>query len=247
MERLRQTLRAVSGAGPKEILAAIVGLTLAARHAVSLPGLTRWPKLGWPVADSKELLAMTLISVGLAGFARIDISCLNWLGVAAGDIGNYFAAERIVAMTCLLPGLLAIAALPVFSRPEDAGHAQTVSRLRRELFLAGCVAGAVLSVFGSTLIPLVYGARFQEAARPLAWLGLALPFMFINHFSLIALIADKRSWHAAFAVTTAFTLNVLVDWIMIPRLGIMGAALGAVSAQAALSLLVWPFLSRPAR
>lgn len=230
-----------------EILAAGVGLALVARHAVSLPGLTRWPKLGWPVSDSKELLAMTLFSVALAGFSRIDISCLNWLGVAADDIGNYFAAERIIAMTCLLPGFLAIAALPVFSRPTDAGHAQTISRMRRELFLAGCGAGLILNVLGSTLIPLVYGARFHEASRPLGWLGLALPFMFINHFSLIALIADKRTWHAAFAVTTAFTLNVLIDWVMIPRLGIAGAALGAVSAQATVSLLVWPFLSRPAR
>ncbi|MEK7382480.1 MAG: polysaccharide biosynthesis C-terminal domain-containing protein [Elusimicrobiota bacterium] len=230
-----------------QVLAAAVGLALVARLTAALPGVRRWPPLGWPVSDWRELPAMTLISVALAGFSRIDISCLNWLGVAAGDIGNYFAAERIIAMTCLLPGFLAIAALPVFSRPEDAGHAGTISRLRRELFLAGCVAGSALYVFGAALTPLIYGARFHDASRPLAWLALALPFMFINHFSLIALIADKRSWHAAFAVSTAFLLNVLVDWIMIPRLGITGAALGAVSAQATVSLLVWPFLSRQAK
>jgi O-antigen/teichoic acid export membrane protein len=227
-----------------QILAAGAGAALAAQ-ALILPRLSRWPRFGWPVWDAKELPAMALVTVALAGFSRIDIACLRWLGVAAADIGNYFAAERIIATTCLLPGFLAIAALPVFSRPEDAGHGGTVRRLRRQLFAAGCVAALALNVGGGPLVRLLYGVNFYGASRPLAWLALALPFMFINYFSLIALIADKRSWHAAFAASTAFLLNVLVDWIMIPRLGIFGAALGAVSAQAAVSLLVWPFLASP--
>lgn len=241
---LRPSVNAAAGALlGAQMLAGAAGLTFIARRAKALPPLSRWPPLGWPVSDAKELLAMTLISVALAGFSRIDISCLNWLGVATAEIGNYFAAERIVATACLLPGFLAIAALPVFSRPEDAGHKATIHRLRRELFMAGCLAGLALNLFGSPLIALIYGAKFHEAARPLGWLGLALPFMFINHFSLIALIADKRSWHAAFAATTAFALNVLVDWLLIPRFGIFGAAAGAVTAQATVSLLVWPFLA----
>ena len=81
------------------------------------------------------------------------------------------------------------------------------------------------------------------AARPLAWLAVALPFMLINYFSLIALIADKRTWQAAAAAFTAFSLNIIIDWTMIPRLGIGGAALGAVSAQAAVSVIAWFMLS----
>ncbi len=228
-----------------EILAAAAGLALVVRHLVALPRLDRWPKLGWPLSDAKELLAMTLISVALAGFSRIDISCLKWLGIAASEIGNYFAAERIIAMASFLPGLLAIAALPVFSRPEDAGHTATIYRLRRELFIVGCAAGLVLNLASGPLVALIYGSKFSGAGRPLAWLSAALPFMFINHFSLIALIADKRTWHAAFAAFTALALNIAVDLILIPRMGILGAALGAITAQATVSLLVWPFLLKP--
>lgn len=241
---LRPSVNAAAGALLlAQTLAAAAGVILVARRARSLPPLSDWPPLGWPVTNAKELLAMTLMSVALAGFSRIDISCLNWLGVAAGDIGNYFAAERIIVLTCLLPGLMAIASLPVFSRPESDGHAKTISRLRVELFVAGCVAGLALNVLGPTLIMLIYGERFHEASRPLAWLGFAVPFMFINHFSLIALIADRRTWHAAFAATTAFALNIIIDLLLIPRLGIFGAAVGAITAQATVSLLVWPFLS----
>jgi O-antigen/teichoic acid export membrane protein len=226
-----------------QILATVAGVTLIARRAKFLPPMSHWPPLGWPISNSAELLAMTLIGVALAGFSRIDIACLNWLGVAAADIGSYFAAERIIATICLLPGFLAIAALPVFSRPENAGHAGTVARIRRQLFAAGCVACLALNVSGRPLIHLVYGFNFDGASRPLGWLALALPFMFINHFSLIALIAEKRSWHAAFAAFTAFLLNVLIDWMMIPRLGILGAALGAIGAQSMVSLLVYFFLA----
>ena len=227
-----------------EFLAAAAGSVLVIRHLVTLPRPSRWPRLGWPVSDANELLAMTLIGIALAGFSRIDISCLNWLGVPADEIGNYFAAERIIATVCLLPGLLAIAALPIFSRPETAGHSGTIDRLRRELFIAGCLCAAGLSIFGGRIVPLIYGVKFRDAATPLAWLGLALPFMFINHFSLIALIANKRSWHAAIAASSAFALNVAVDFFLIPRFGIFGAIAGAVSAQATVSLLAWPFLSR---
>ena len=240
---VRPSVNAAAGALlSAQMLAAVVGLALVVRHAISLPEIARWPALGWPVSDVKELFAMTLINVSLAGFSRIDISCLNWLGVATANIGNYFAAERIIATACLLPGFLAVASLPVFSRPEDAGHMGTISRLRRELFIAGCLAGAALFFLGGRLIGLIYGANYHEAIRPLAWLGLALPFMFVNHFSLIALIADKRTWHAALAASAAFALNILIDWTMIPRLGIFGAAMGAVRAQATVALLVWFFL-----
>ena len=135
-----------------QALAAAAGLILVARHALALSHISRWPPLGWPVSDAKELLAMTLISVALAGFSRIDISCLGWLGVSAASIGDYFAAERIIAMACLLPGFLAIAALPIFSRPEDNGHRGTVSRLRRELFIAGALAGLLLAAGRGPLI-----------------------------------------------------------------------------------------------
>ncbi len=225
------------------LLSVCVGAALVVRHALTLPEIAHWPKLGWPVSNASELLAMTLINISLAGFARIDISCLNWLGVATAEIGHYFAAERIIAVAGLLPGFLAIAALPVISRPEDAGHAGTIFRLRKELFIAGCAAGLALNLWGGVLVGLVYGAGFHEAARPLAWLAVALPFMFINYFSLIALIADKRTWQAAAAAFTAFSLNIIIDWTMIPRLGIGGAALGAVSAQAAVSVIAWFMLS----
>lgn len=228
-----------------EAFAAVAGLALISRRLADVPRPERRPPLGWPVADAEELVALSLVAVALAGFSRVDISFLKWLGVAAAEIGNYFAAERVIAMAGFLPGLLAIASLPVFSRPEDAGHAATIFRLRRQLFAAGCAAGLALALAGGPLVALVYGARFRDAARPLAWLGAALPFMFVNHFSLIALIADKRSWQAAFAASTAFALNVVVDALLIPRLGILGAAAGAVSAQAAVSLLVWPFLLKP--
>lgn len=225
-----------------QLLAGAAGTTIIARRARFLPPPSQWPPLGWPVADEKELLAMTLIGTALAAYSRVDIAALKWLGVNAADIGSYFAAERIIVTACLLPGLLAIASLPVFSRPEDAGHGGTVSRLRRHLFAAGCAAGLGLNILGGPLVRLVYGASFSGAARPLGWLALGLPFMFINHFSLISLIADNRSWRAAFATTAAFLLNVLIDLTMIPRFGIFGAALGAVGTQATISLLVWPFL-----
>ena len=241
---LRPSVNAAAGALlGAYVIAVCVGAALVARHALTLPEIARWPKLGWPVSNASELLAMILINVSLAGFARIDISCLNWLGVEAAQIGRYFAAERIIAVAGLLPGFLAVAALPVISRPDDAGHAGTVGRLRKELFLAGCGAALALNLWGGVLVGLVYGADFRDAARPLGWLAAALPFMFVNYFSLIALIADRRTWHAAFAAFSAFALNVAVDWAMIPRLGIAGAALGAVSAQAAVSLCVWAMLS----
>lgn len=68
-----------------------------------------------------------------------------------------------------------------------------------EIFLGnGCAAALIFKFFGPVLIRLIYGVKFHDASRPLAWLALALPFMFINHFSLIE-------------------LNGAVDLIMIPN------------------------------
>ncbi len=221
-------------------LAALIGLILIARQVTALPRPASWPLPRWPSAEMGEVAALALINLALAGFSRVDIACLKWFGVGADETGRYFAAERVIAGIGMLPGLFAIASLPVFSGLQKGTVRQTASRLRLELFLGGCLAATACALGARLGTRLIYGPAYASTAKYLIWLSLALPFMFINHFSLNALIGAKRSAAAAAAAVGAIAFNLILDLLLIPRLGAAGAALAMAGAQGVLALLCWP-------
>jgi O-antigen/teichoic acid export membrane protein len=223
-----------------QIASVAVGLRLVSTQVVPLPMPTAWPRPAWPASDRTEVAALALVGVGLSSFSRMDVIALKFFHIPDVQIGLYFAAERLIVILTLIPGILAVAALPVLSDhhakdPEANRRAQ--KRLLGLLLGAGSVAAAVLALASGPLVVLLYGRDYAESAGILRWLCLALPFMFVNHMSVNTLIAGERSRRAAVAAAAAFVANALADVLLVPRLGVRGAALASVAGQGTLSAL----------
>lgn len=192
-------------------------------------------KAGWP-------LMLNALLVGL--FFRVDQFIIQ---PVVGDLGveKYQAAYSYLNFVLLITPVVTLALFPRMAR-----HARDdVPRLSYEytfalkalLVLSGLVI-VVTVWFAPLLVTIVTGGKagyLPDSAVALQILIFFLPFSFVNGVTQYVLIAlDKqRLITGAFALTVAF--NVVANLVLIPILGINGAALTTVFSEL---VLLGPFL-----
>lgn len=168
--------------------------------------------------------------------------------LVAGDgreaLGLYNVAYKLFEPSLILPSVLLAVTFPLMSQaakraPGEAGGMRALLlRQTLPLLLAlGAVASLGLALLAAPLISVLYGASYAASAPVLATLALACVPMFLNYGLTHALIAmDRPQLYAVFTLA-ALVLNVAANIMLIPALGIGGAALATVGTEALLLML----------
>jgi O-antigen/teichoic acid export membrane protein len=174
--------------------------------------------------------------------ARIDLYMLAAF-LAPADVAFYAIATRLAELIFLLPQSLGVALYPRLAGrdPADA-HALTARACR--LVLGGVVpAAVVLIVGGQWVIPGWYGADYAPAVAPLRLLVPATCFMSLYFLLSRNFTSRNRQEVNLLAAGVALGGNVALNLVLIPRLGIVGAAASsAISYGLAAVILVVAFL-----
>jgi O-antigen/teichoic acid export membrane protein len=90
--------------------------------------------------------------------------------------------------------------------------------------LAGVAAAIVTVLLAPFIISLLGGEQFTPSVKLLQILSLALPFAFFNHVGGFALIAGDRQGTILKIGLLAVGLNLLLNWIFIPRFAAVAAS-----------------------
>ena len=150
-------------------------------------------------------------------------------------IGVYSAATRILDMVQVLPAILMAAVFPVVSR-RDRGARVQWSGIGL-LAVAGVAVGSFCFFCPGPIVRAICGGDFLDAAPALRVLGLAVPLVMVNFALTHFLIArDLQKKYLAFCFLL-FAINVELNTVLIPRLGITGSAWATLSTELALSAL----------
>ena len=150
-------------------------------------------------------------------------------------VGNYGAAYRLFEASLLVGWAVTAAVYPVFSRLTRASEPPVTLVYERALKLVlaptlPLAAGALL--LGDSLVRLVYGDGFGDAASVLGWLAPAIVFYPLAQISGSLLVAQNRQRTLAVVYGLGALENVLANLVLIPAFGIQGAAAGASLSQA---------------
>lgn len=186
-----------------------------------------------------SLLTCAADLLGLLVTSRSEILVLQWLGDAR-MVGVFALAFGIATqlrgpveslMAPLLPGVAGI----VEAHPELAGPTLRRALVVSALFAAGILLGLPLLV---VLMPFVYGADFTVSAALLPALAVAaLAQAMINPLAAFAR-AQLASGRILASNAVALTVDMLVACALIPWLGLVGAVVAALAAQAVNTMLM---------
>ncbi|MBS2030635.1 MAG: flippase [Deltaproteobacteria bacterium] len=177
----------------------------------------------WPLAVTGVLWLVTL---------RLDQILATMMGVPRADLGDYNAAVKLVEALILFPTAIALTFSPLLARAFVEGPQRAAEELSvgLETALSVClpvaVGGALLA---GPIATFVYGGSFSGTGPLLCLQVLGLPLIGIQFLSMYALIGAGELRSQTLIVVVNLSLNVAGNLVLVPRLGILGATLAALT------------------
>lgn len=236
-----------------------VGLYLSLLRPI-LPALTRQFDPRYALAILRESLpigASELVWVGRVYFGTV----LLGLMLESAAVGWFGAANRLVLALHTFVWLYFFNLLPSLSRASTEPK-QVFSRLigtSMQFTIWGAVfLGITASAFARPIITMIYGPSYLEAADVFAVIVWFVPLALVSGNYRYTLIAYGRQRLELVAAAAGTAVNALVAVGLVPRIGLLGAAVAVVLSEAlifGLSALfvertvarvpVWPHFWRP--
>lgn len=244
----------VSGQGVL-VLAAIMVLEQAIMAAVFIglyTGIHHGSLLKWRFNRqyAKELLidSLPMVFIASSGIisARIDQVFIKYY-LDMATVGLYGVTVQLSEIWQFLPGLVLTAIFPAIinSRLNSRTYRYRLLFLSGGFALYGITISTLLTLFAEPIVTTIYGEAFKGSADLLkvySWsmVGMILGFV-ANHFLLTE---NLRRAQFVSAIIPAL-MNVLLNFVLIPKMGAVGAAYATLISYSVMPLL--PFIFKSVR
>ena len=187
---------------------------------------------------SLPLIGTTWVS--LLGTYWIDYVVINRF-LSLSHLGLYSLANQVAGVVQQMTIISSAILLPHFSVLVAKGDLEGVRRLVTRVVPLGFLALSVLLglfiLHAGPVIPRLFGQEFAASVPPLAILMVATILMaFCNTFTPI-LIAQGSTWILMWITIPTAAVNIEMDLLLVPLLGINGAAISTVLAYATSAFL----------
>ena len=159
---------------------------------------------------------------------RIDVLLLAALGVSAVDIGLYAAGVSVVAQLRQVPGAIGTVLLPRLAGATEAEAAEFTATVVRPSLLVMLAAALALAPAGAIGIPLLYGSAYLPAVLPFLVLLPGVALVTVSRVLGRYFAAVNRQRAIVVLRAAVLVLNVALNLWLIPRAGIVGAALASL-------------------
>ncbi len=203
--------------------------------SLDVPLLRSWLRAGLP-------LAMVYIITNV--YFKMDVPILQHFR-AYREVGWYSLAYKPFEALLFIPMTLRAVLFPVVSvyAKSDVERARLAAeKFFRSLVLVGlpCTIGIALLAPQITSVLHLY----RQSAPALGILALAIVFMFADNTFVATFTAVDQQRTFAWIAAAGMLVNLVLDLILIPLFGYLGASWAVVITEAFLMVLGWAVLAR---
>jgi O-antigen/teichoic acid export membrane protein len=194
-------------------------------------------KESWPYIFSG--IAITL-------YMRIDLFYIKkYLGDES--VGVYAAVFALSSQLHFIPMILQRSVSPTISRLKKKSeklYISALSKLFRVYVLLGLIICIPVSLLSAEIISLLYGNAYSLGAEVLAIHVYSILFVNLGIAQSIWMVNEGRANLALFRTIFGLLVSIILNYLLIPRYGMVGAALTAVIAQFSQAIFSNIFFSR---
>lgn len=167
---------------------------------------------------------------------RLDVYVVNYF-VGPSIVGIYTVAASVVRMLLMLATTLSAVLFPrVAGFSKDKSDALTAVICRNALWVTA-IAGVVLALVSRPLISFVFGEEFASASIAVAWLIPGVVGQTVGRICLTDCSARGYPGKATITSACTATLTIIFDLLLIPRYGMVGAAIASSISYSASGIL----------
>lgn len=193
-------------------------------------------KAAWP---------LSIAAVFGALLVNIDTVMIGWFKEAA-HVGYYAAAQQPIALLYILPTLVVGGFFPALAKlaGEKEKFREVLERGMALILLAAFPIAFGIILTADQIIELVYGAEYLPGAGSLRILALTLLTAFPASLLIHSTLAYNKQKTLVPLWIAGIALNIGLNALLIPGMGIAGAAWASFIAQVIVNTLIWRGMRR---
>lgn len=226
--------------------ALILGATLARVLVVPLSMTLASTSLRLPSVDAaRELIRFGFyFSINVIGNKTFIFADVILIGIilSAADVARYEVAWKLFFGLISLNTAFALTAFSYISSAEDA--ATEIEDTLKSALLIPLPAALGSAIVGPSLVTYLFTESYSVPRSMMAVLGAALIFQslyFVFSRAVIALGGERKAFFTTF--TAAFS-NIVLNLVLIPRLGILGGAIATTGSFAIATVSFYFMMTR---
>lgn len=159
-------------------------------------------------------------------------------------LGIYSVAVAISELLFHIPNALALVVFSESATGSNAGRTRGLGVFAGRVLAAAFAAALLLAGFTWLALPLVVGSEFSSAALGVLILGPGVAILSSARILGAHEMGDGRPHVPGFGAAVSVVVTIVVDIVLVPRLGLSGAALGASLGYACAALTVMGLFGR---
>lgn len=203
-----------------------------------------------PLRHLKPALIIFLPQIAVNVYTQLDKTMIGILtGYDYNQVGYYSQAEKIVKMamtviTSMGSIMLSRVTVALSRKDHDAAKAY-IQKSFRFLFLLGCPIALGLAAISPDMVPWFFGPGYEPVIPCMMALSpLVLIIGVSNIFGYQYMLPDKRMKEYTTSILVGVGVNVVLNSVLIPHYGAMGAVVATLLAETAVSLCQYIFLRK---
>lgn len=164
-------------------------------------------------------------------------------------VGNYAVAAKISEVWYIIPSVITTSLFPAIINAKKISNELYYQRLQKLYDLMALLAVLIaipVSIFAKEIIQILFGSHYVQASGVLVihiWAGLAI---FVALVRQKWILAENLQKYLIIINICGVFLNVILNLILIPKFGIIGAAFTTLVTYSAGAILI-PFFITPVR
>ncbi len=182
---------------------------------------------------AKESFPLMVIAVSSLMLARFDQVIIGKL-LTKLDVGLYSAASKTIEIATLFAVLVSLSLYPAILNAKKSSteiYLKRMAMLNRLLVAGGAVLTAIFFFGADLIIQILFGEKFTASADILRILSFNILFISFYQVSYRWYLSENLQSLMMYKTLSAVVTNIVLNFVLIPRLGIMGAALGSIATS----------------
>lgn len=193
----------------------------------------------------RESWPLLVSHLSAASYASVDVLMVSEIRGEA-DAGIYSIANRLCGFFYFIPTAIASSILPSLVKKHQRSKEQYAASLLNFLrinALAGLGISVASTLCAPHIIPALFGAKYNDAIPVFSIQVVGMVFFFLGTARGQHLVVSGKTKFALGCQLLGVAVNIGLNVLLIPKIGIIGAAIATLFAQVTYGLLS-SFLTR---
>lgn len=158
---------------------------------------------------------------------RVDLLMVEHL-LGITEAGYYSVAVSMADWVYMLPVAIGTVLFPKLSAfDSDSLRWQMTRRTAIAVSIMISIGAGLVAFLSPWIVELLYGSEFAQVAPAVSWLMPAIIFLSINTVFMNYFASIGMPWIAVYSPGVALLVNVVLNLLLLPQMGIVGASLAS--------------------